>query len=218
MLAKHRMLQNHQVITIQSNDTIECAINLLLENQIDSVPVLSGNKYVGMISQAEIFRRCFFSELRKEEYVKNLKVGEIATHQTICVKTDEPYEDTMNSLKKYPSIAVVDDERNFVGLVIRYDVIEIFQEVLGKDCRGIRISMTSMEKEGQLAKLLDYLHHFRINIISLVTFDSKDHLLRRIVLKIDDNKNFDKILRKFEELGLRIVSVTNEIENSIVKH
>jgi len=78
--------------------------------------------------------------------------------------------------------------------------------------------MTSMEKEGQLAKLLDYLHHFRINIISLVTFDSKDHLLRRIVLKIDDNKNFDKILRKFEELGLRIVSVTNEIENSIVKH
>jgi len=64
MLAKHRMLQNHQVITIQSNDTIECAIYLLLEKQIDSLPVLSGNKYVGMISQAEIFRRCFFSELR----------------------------------------------------------------------------------------------------------------------------------------------------------
>ncbi|XRG80942.1 CBS domain-containing protein [Rossellomorea sp. GAMAL-10_SWC] len=218
MLAKHRMLQKHQVITVQSNDTVESAIKLLLEKQIDSVPVLAGNKYIGMISQAEIYRSCFYNELPKEEYITMIKIGEIATHKTIYVKADEPYEDTMNSLKKYPSIAVVDDERNFVGLVIRYDVIEIFQEVLGKDCRGIRISMTSMEKEGQLARLLEYLHHFRINIISLVTFDSKDHLLRRIVLKIDDNKNIDKILRKFEELGLRIVSVTNEIENSTVKH
>ncbi|PGS47533.1 CBS domain-containing protein [Bacillus sp. AFS041924] len=210
MLAKHRMLQNHQVVTIQSNDAVDSAIKLLLEKQIDSVPVLSGNKYVGMISQAEIFRRCFYSELPKEEYVTKIKIGEIATHQTICVKSDEPFEDTMHSLKKYPSIAVVDDERNFVGLVIRYDVIEIFQEVLGKDCPGIRISMTSMEQEGQLARLLDYLHHFKINIISLVTFDSKDHLLRRIVLKIEATKHRDKILSKFEEIGLRIVSVTDE--------
>ncbi|PEJ53746.1 MULTISPECIES: HPP family protein [unclassified Bacillus (in: firmicutes)] len=210
MLAKHRMLQNHQVITVQSNDPVDRAMNLLLEKQIDSVPVLSGNKYVGMISQAEIFRSCFYSELSKEEYIRNIKIGEIATHQTICVKAEEPFEDTMHSLKKYPSIAVVDDERNFVGLVIRYDVIEIFQEVLGKDCPGIRISMTSMEQEGQLARLLDYLHHFKINVISLVTFDSKDQLLRRIVLKIEANKNIDKILSKFEELGLRIVSVTNE--------
>jgi predicted transcriptional regulator len=210
MLAKNRMLAKHQVISIQSTQSVEDALNLFLDKQIDSVPILTGNKYIGMISQAEIYRRCFYSELPKEEFINQTKVGELATHQTICVKEDELFESTINSLKKYPSIAVVDDEKNFIGLVSRFDVIEMFQEVMGKDCQGIRISMTCMEKEGQLARMLDQFHHYHVNIISLVTFDSKDHLLRRIVVKIENHQNIDKIIKKLEETGLRILNIVHE--------
>jgi len=210
MLAKNRMVIKHHTISIQAQNTVEEALKILVENEVDSVPVLDGEKYVGMISQFEIYKQTFNSDMRKHNFINDTLIGEIATRKNVFVKEDDLLESTIHTLKDFPSVAVVDSQNHFLGVVTRFDVVEMFQEAMGKDRKGVRILMTCLEKEGQLAKLFDMLHHYHENIISLITFDTKDDLMRRILIKIDEQHRTDKVLEKLESLGFRIVDVKYE--------
>jgi acetoin utilization protein AcuB len=50
------MIKKRQVITISPNDTVEQAARLLSENDISCLPVLEGEKVVGMITTIDLLR------------------------------------------------------------------------------------------------------------------------------------------------------------------
>ncbi len=204
------MIPNHACVTVQGDTTLGVALEQLETNQIDGVPVLQGEKYLGVVTRYNIYENYFLSEKQKDEYLSSFTVKEIATHQEKFLLGEEVFEKTLLDLKDFPLLAVVDQNRKFLGVVTRSDVLSTFQSAFGVNRPGIRIAFTSVETEGRIARLSEIAHHFHEHIISLVTFDETDKLVRRIVMKVEKKDNIDRFTKKLEEQGFRILSIQED--------
>jgi CBS domain-containing protein len=210
VFVKNMMIPNHACVTVQEDTTLGAALEQLETNQIDGVPVLQGEKYLGVVTRYNIYESYFLSGKQKDEYLSSVTVNEIATHQEKFLLGEEVFEKTLLDLKDFPLLAVVDINRKFLGVVTRSDVLSTFQSAFGVNRPGVRIAFTSVETEGRIARLSEIAHHFHEHIISLVTFDETDKLVRRIVMKVEKKDNIDRFTKKLEEQGFRILSIQED--------
>jgi len=204
------MIPGHACVTVQEDTTVAVALEQLETHQIDGLPVLQGEKYVGVVTRYNIYANYFSSGKQKDEYLSTITVKEIATHQEKYLLGEEVFEKTLLDLKDFPLLAVVDLNRKFLGVVTRSDVLSTFQSAFGVNRPGVRIAFTSVETEGRIARLSEIAHHFHEHIISLVTFDETDKLVRRIVMKVEKKDNIDRFTKKLEEQGFRILSIQED--------
>lgn len=210
MFVKGIMIPKHHCFTIDKDDNLSSALEKLETHQVDGLPVLDGNKYVGIVTRYGIYEKFFTANVTREEYVNNTKVSEIATHQEMYLDGNEIFERTLLDLKDFPLLAVLDENRKLLGIVTRSDVLEQFGSAFGTHRPGVRIAFTSVETEGRIARLAEIAHHFHEHIISLVTFDETDKLVRRIVMKVEKKDNIEKFTKKLEESGFRILNIQED--------
>lgn len=207
MFVKNMMIPKYECITVQENVTLKEALEILEAREIDGLPVLQEESYLGVVTRYSIYENYFQSNRPKDEYLSQTLVQDIATHRENYLVGTELFEKTMLDLKDFPLLAVVGENRSFLGIVTRSDVLGAFESAFGVHRPGIRIAFTSVETEGRIARLSEIAHQFHEHIISLVTFDETDKLVRRIVMKIEKKDNVDKFIKKLEEYGFRILSV-----------
>lgn len=207
MFVKSIMIPKFNCVTIQQEENLKSALEKLEENQIDGLPVLNGEEYAGVVTRYRIYQNFFLSGLQKEEFLEKTLVKDIAIYQDKYLEGSEIFETTLLDLKDFPLLAVVDGQKKFLGAVTRFDVMEQFQSAFGVNRPGVRIAFTSVETEGRIARLAEIAHHFHEHIISLVTFDETDKLVRRIVLKVEKKDNVEKFIKKLEEHGFRILDI-----------
>ncbi|MEH7075630.1 CBS domain-containing protein [Neobacillus drentensis] len=210
MFVKNIMIPKHECFTAQENTTLKEALESLEKHQIDGLPILSGDKYAGVVTRYNIYQSYFESEKPREEFLNSTFVKDVATHHEKVLEGGELFERTLLDLKDFPLLAVVDSNKNFLGVVTRSDVISSFESAFGVNRPGVRIAFTSVETEGRIARLSEIAHQFHEHIISLVTFDETDKLVRRIVMKIEKKDNIDRFTKKLEEHGFRILSIQED--------
>ncbi|MEH7094752.1 CBS domain-containing protein [Neobacillus vireti] len=207
MFVKNIMIPKHECFTTQPGVTLKDALELLEKHQIDGLPVLMGNKYTGVVTRFNIYEGFFKSGKQKDDYLTSTVVGDIASHKDQFLLGGELFEKTLLDLKDFPLLAVVDKDETFLGVVTRSDCLTSFESVFGVNRPGVRIAFTSVETEGRIARLSEIAHQFHEHIISLVTFDETDKLVRRIVMKIEKKDNLDRFTKKLEEHGFRILDI-----------
>ena len=210
MFVKNIMIPKHECFTAQENTTLKEALDSLEKHQIDGLPILSGDKYVGVATRYNIYQSYFQSNKPRDEFLNTNFVKDVATHHDKVLEGGELFERTLLDLKDFPLLAVVDANRNFLGVITRSDVISSFESAFGVNRPGVRIAFTSVETEGRIARLSEIAHQFHEHIISLVTFDETDKLVRRIVMKIEKKNNIDRFTKKLEEHGFRILSIQED--------
>lgn len=210
MFVKNIMIPKHHCVTLQQDVILKDALEQLEKHEIDGVPVLQGDQYLGVVTRYNIYESCFHSSKEKEEYITKTSVFDIITHQEKYLQGDEVFEKTLLDIKDFPLLAVVDSNRKFLGAVTRSDILGTFESAFGVSRPGVRIAFTSVETEGRIARLSEIAHHFHEHIISLVTFDETDKLVRRMVMKVEKNNNTDKFIKKLEEHGFRILSIQED--------
>ncbi|CEG27684.1 CBS domain-containing protein [Bacillus sp. B-jedd] len=207
MFVKSIMIPKFNTHTVQSADKVKIALDRLEEHQIDGLPVLEGEQYAGIVTRYRIYEEFFLSGKTKEAFLEETLIADIATHRDVYLEGGEMFENTLMSLRNFPLLAVVDKERKFLGAVTRFEVLKQFESAFGMNRPGVRIAFTSVETEGRIARLAEIAHQFHEHIISLVTFDETDKLVRRIVMKVEKKDNIDKFIRKLEEHGFRILNI-----------
>ncbi len=84
------------------------------------MPVVKGNKIVGMVSRADIT-----SIIPKIRDLKSIKVQQIMTGQVQTVREDEPVRNAVDTMRKLDirTLPVVDDEGALVGIVGIRDIV-----------------------------------------------------------------------------------------------
>lgn len=207
MFVKSIMLSKHYCVTVQEGENLKNALAKLEEKSVDALPVLEGEKYVGVVTRFGIYESFFASGKAKDEFLESTSVNEVLKNQDKYLEGNEIFEKTLVDLKDFPLLAVVGENKKFLGIVTRFDVLEQFQSAFGMNRPGVRIAFTSVETEGRIARLAEIAHHFHEHIISLVTFDETDKLVRRIVMKVQKKDNIDKFISKLEESGFRILNI-----------
>ena len=209
MFAKSVMIPKEKCITIQTTESVQKALEVLEKNSIDALPVLEKGVYRGILNRYIAYRAFYFSGLSKDEFLATTSLMDVVTREDTYLSIDDVFENSLVQLNDFPIIAVV-EENKFLGLVTRYDTMEQFRGAFGMDKPGVRISFTSVETEGRIARVGDIIQKFHESVISLVTFDETDKLLRRIVLKIEKRDNVQKFLKELDKSGFRVLDIQED--------
>ncbi|MDR0138567.1 CBS domain-containing protein [Metabacillus idriensis] len=207
MFVKSTMIPKARTIHAAAEDSLYTVLEKLEKHKIDGIPVLKGTAYIGMITRYHLYEHFFESNVQKDEYLKNKKAEEIAVNRDVFLEGDEIFEKTLLRLKDFPLIAVVGEEKEYLGIVTRYDVLEQFQSAFGMNKKGVRIAFTSVETEGRIARLTELARQFHEDIISLVTFDETESMVRRMVMKIEKKDNVSRFIERIEKSGFRVLDV-----------
>ena len=88
MFVKSVMIPKYKSYTIDHDKTVKEALGKLEEHQIDGLPVIDGDSYVGIVTRYGIYENYFKAEQTKEDYLQNTQVKEIATHKEHYLRGD----------------------------------------------------------------------------------------------------------------------------------
>lgn len=119
------------VITLQNNDDLETAERLFKKHNIRHVPVVSGDKIIGMLSYTDLLRISFVDAIDDDEetvesIVYNMfTIEQVMTKNLIQVPPSITIKEVAEILaeKEFHAIPVVDDDK-LVGIVTTTDMIK----------------------------------------------------------------------------------------------
>jgi len=207
MFTKSVMIPKHKMFYVEEDVSVRETLRKLEENKIDGMPVLSGDRYVGLITKHAIFESAFHSDLSKETFMDTVKVGTIVIKKDNTTDENDVFEDTLLKVKDVPLVPVIDEKGICLGIVTRYDVLEQFQSLFGMNKKGVRVALSSVETEGRIHRLAEITKQYQQNIITLATFDDSDKLVRRIVVKVEGDNNTERYIQRLEKNGFKVLSV-----------
>ncbi|MRH42373.1 CBS domain-containing protein [Aquibacillus halophilus] len=207
MFVRSIMIPSYKCFVATPQDSIGTVLSIMDKEDIQAMPVVNEGYFKGMVSKQTIYRAFFHSNRTKEDFLANQKIEEIVSNRDLYINEEEVFEKTFTAFKGFPILAVANESKKFLGMITRYDVLEQFESAFGTKKKGIRVAFTSEESSGRFSRLSDIIKQLHVNIISIATFDETDKLARRIVIKVDESANVEKLARKLENSGFRVLDI-----------
>ncbi|EAR00943.1 CBS domain-containing protein [Maribacter sp. HTCC2170] len=123
-------IMTKNVITLNTSDNLEKAESLFKKYHIRHIPVVSGNKIIGMLSYTDLLRISFADAVYEDEetvdtMVYNMfSIEQVMAKNLISVSTNTIVKDVAEILskKEFHAIPVVDDGK-LKGIVTTTDLI-----------------------------------------------------------------------------------------------
>ena len=127
---KVREVMTKDVITINKDEYIVKAFEKMLKYKISSLPVVEGDKLVGIITTTDIGYN-----LIKDKYTLETKVEDVMTKDVITVKEDESIIDAIKKMdvkgnEIINQLPVLNDEGKLVGIISDGDIIRLLSRLL----------------------------------------------------------------------------------------
>ena len=117
---KAEQIMTSRIISIDPNEPIKEAISKMKKFQISQLPVMEGNKLIGLVSESTILDALLNP--------KSTRVRDIMQESPPIVSKTTPIQVVSNLLKHYPMV-IVSEEGKLIGLITKSDL-------LGKLYRG----------------------------------------------------------------------------------
>jgi len=174
MLVKNWMSKD--VITIDVNDCLEDAVNLLLENDNRSLPVMDNDNLVGIVSDRDLKMASVSNAtlLDAHDFIhltSKIKVKFIMTRNPITIPFDFTVEETALVLLKHKisGAPVVNHEGKIVGTITQTDLFRLIISLTGVEMEGVQFGFQIEDKSGSIKDLADIIRHFGGRILSILT-------------------------------------------------
>jgi len=182
------------VITVDKNDSLGSALRLMRENRIRRLPVVSGGKLVGIVSDRDLkgalpSRATSLDVWELHGLIDRLKIGDIMTKNVITTTPGATIERVAMIMmeKKIEGIPVLDAKGSLVGIVTEGDVFRALTEVTGVGQKSTRISLLIPDTPGSIMEVADLVRAKGGKIFSILSTKAKvpngqRELVMRIVL------------------------------------
>ena len=209
MFVKSVMIRKEKCYTVKPEDSVKVGLDLLEKFSVDALPVIEGTEFKGIFTWYHAFKAFFNAGTSKEEYISSTKIKDVLVNEDVFLSLGDVYEKALVEVSDFPIIAVV-EEGEFLGIVTRFDLVNQLQSAFGMKQSGYRITFTSVESEGRIGRLGELIEKYKESVISLVTFDETDKVVRRIVLKIRKKDNVNKFVKELEKSGFRVLDISED--------
>lgn len=202
-----------KVITVEPDDGIFKAQELMAENKIRHLPVIgSGNRLVGVVTDRDIRSALpykFFKSALSEEEKKNfteLKIKDIMTKDPITISPAYTIQDALLVIQdtRVGALPVVKEDGTLTGIISVRDLLRAFINVLGIGEPGTLLCILVEEKVGQLKKIIDAITEENISFGSVLVarYWEKD---KRAVFPYLLTLNVAHIKEKLKNLGFTLL-------------
>ncbi len=174
MLVKNWMSKD--IITINVNDPIVNAVNLLKDNKIRTLPVLKEGKLVGIVTDRDLKRVAVPEDVNLdcEEVLylnTRIKIGEIMTKEPITVSPDFSVDIVARLMldEKISGLPVVDEQGDLVGVITQGDICTVLITLMGDKETRIQFALQVKDFPGSIKELADIIRSFKGRFSSLLT-------------------------------------------------
>lgn len=122
------------LVTVHLGHSLSEANNILKERKIRHLPVVDGDKLVGILSYTDILRISFGNTFDQEEadqgIFEMLSINQVMKHAPITVSPDDTIRDAAQILadNEFHALPVVEDDKP-IGIITTTDIIRHFIEV-----------------------------------------------------------------------------------------
>lgn len=188
MLVKERM--NKPVITITPETSLQEALRIMRENKIRRLPVVEGNKLVGIVTERDLLYAspspATTLSIQEMHYMlSKLKVREIMKSPVITIDENAPLEEAARLMadNKIGGLPVTRGGE-LVGIITESDIFKVFTEMMAAREEGLRITLMVPERKGVLASITKAIAARGGNIVSLGQFWGEDLTTRTVTIKV----------------------------------
>jgi acetoin utilization protein AcuB len=173
MLVKNWMSRN--VITVDADDPMTKAINLMKEHKINRLPVMKKGELVGIVTDGDIKRASASDATALEIHellylISKIAVAEIMTPRPTTVPPDYTVEEVAMILKeKGISGAPVTDQGRLVGVITQNDLFDVLISLTGMGKRGVQFAFRLEDRPGSIREVTDVIREFGGKVLSLLS-------------------------------------------------
>lgn len=116
------ILKNKELHTVQVKTNIYDVVKFMAEKSVGIVPVLDGDKLVGVFSERDLVKRI----IAADKDVKQTQVDEVMSTNLVIAKINESSAEALAKMKeaKTRHILVIDGEK-LVGVLSMRDLLEV---------------------------------------------------------------------------------------------
>lgn len=201
-----------ELVTVKETDTLERAFELMRHHRIRHLPVVKGEKLVGIITESDI-RQAMVpmpkGRRSKEQYFipSDALVKEFMTGEVITVEPHTHIEDAARLIyqHKIGGLPVV-EKGKLVGIITETDILAVFIEMMGILISSSRIDIAlgnnpdSFEEACQIIKA----HHGRIISVGLTPQD-EDKKGRVYFFRLEQC-DLTPFIKAFKKAGYEVIS------------
>lgn len=201
------------VLTVDEETSLMRATRMMNENNIRKMPVVAGNKLVGIVSDRDV-KDASPSKARSldvhELYylLSEMKVKDVMTRSPLTMNVSETLEKAAVVMveNKISGIPIVDDAGQLVGLLSETDVLRGFIHCTGIKDGAIQYVFDLPDKPGSVTKVIQFLREKGCSIISVLTsFEDAPASMKRVAIRVTPGKTASDELTRELQLNFTVV-------------
>jgi len=215
MLVKNWM--SKKVFTVNMNQSMADAMNLMKENDIRMLPVMDKNGLVGIVTDGDIKRASASNATTLEMHellylISKIKVKDIMTKKPITVFEDLTVEETAEILleNKISGLPVVNKQNQLVGVITQDDIFRVLIALTGIKKRGIQFAFKLEDKPGSIKELADIIRIFGGRMVSILsTYEGTEEGYRKVYIRMYniDREKMDHLRGELQKIGTLLYMV-----------
>ena len=172
MLVRERMTADPVVVS--PDVPVPTALELMREKKVRRLPVLDAKgKLVGIVSEKDIIYASpspstTLSVWESRALLEKIKVEKVMTRDPVTITGDMPLEDAARIMadRKIGGLPVMNGDR-LVGIVTETDLFRAFVNLLGGYRHGVRVTATTSEAKGTVARIAQAIFSVGGDIVGL---------------------------------------------------
>lgn len=193
-------------VTVSQSDTLHHAIKSLETWRIRHLPVVEGDRLVGIISDRDVKRAAPspFDLESVEEFItltSGVTVKEVMAKDVVTISQHAPIEEAAALMceRRIGALPVVHDRR-LVGIITETDVLGVLTEMMGASHTASRIEIEIPASPGVLTEVIRIVESQHVEIASLVTLPAREGARRLLIMRLR-TINADPVIRELTERG-----------------
>jgi acetoin utilization protein AcuB len=174
MLVKDWM--STKVITVEVKDSMQQAINLLMEHDISMMPVLEEGKLVGVVTDRDLKRAspsdAVMLDIQRIIYLlSKLEVGAIMSRFPVTLSIDHTVEEAAEIMlnNKISGAPVVDASGEIRGIITKNDMFKAMMALSGLSHRGVQFGFVLEDRPGSIKEITDVIRGYNARLVSVLS-------------------------------------------------
>jgi acetoin utilization protein AcuB len=155
-----------EVVSVNVDDPMQQAVNLMKEHGIRLLPVMKGKKLVGVLSDGDLKKASApgvaldVQDLLYSTY--KTKIKDIMTKDPFTIPSDQTVDEAADMLLKHKisGAPVVDHKGAIVGVVTRDNILRALISLTAMGARGIQFAFHVKDRAGAIQELADIIRSY----------------------------------------------------------
>ena len=180
------------VITIRPETSMPDALDLMHKEHIRRLPVVNRRgELVGIVTEADLIKASPSEATTLSIYevtylLSKLTVDRLMSKEVVTVTEDTPIEEAARIMADHHFSGLpVMRGKDMVGIITETSLFHVFLELMGARRPGIRVTVSLLDKPGELAALTKVVQQLGGNIVALGTFMGSSPSTGNVTFKVE---------------------------------